>query len=257
MSTDFALALDADGSVFAWGPGQQQQLGRRVIERRRSRALLPSRLAIPKTRKIVSIHAGNDHAFAIDSEGDTWACGLNNFAQTGIPDYAGIDGATIIAPRKVPSLVGKKWKMVSGGRHHSLVITQDGECLVWGRMDGSQLGVDVAKLPVNDATKILLDERQNPRVLLQLTILPIGKYVYVAAGPDHSIAITSESKAYSWGFNVNYQCGQGTSDDIAMAKLMNAKSIRDTKLAWAGAGGQFSMLAAPEGTEAHMPNEVP
>lgn len=257
VGTDFALALDASGSVFAWGPGQEHQLGRRVIERHRSRALLPSRVAIPKSRKVVSIHAGSDHAFAIDSEGVTWAWGLNNFAQTGIPDSAGTDGASIIAPRKVTALADKNMKMISGGRHHSLGVTEDRQCLVWGRLDGDQLGLDVSKLPLNDDTKVLLDERQKPRALLQPTPLPIGNCTYVAAGTDHSIAITSEGRAYSWGFNINYQCGQGTSDDIAIAKLMNAKSIRETKLTWAGCGGQFSMLAAVAGAEARLPNGVP
>lgn len=80
VGADFALALDAQGRVYAWGSGQQQQLGRRIVERRRHQALVPQRVEFPKSVKVDSIHAGIDHAFAIDASGDTWAWGLNNFA---------------------------------------------------------------------------------------------------------------------------------------------------------------------------------
>lgn len=147
--------------------------------------------------------------------------------------------------------------MVHGGRHHSVGVTHAGECLVWGRMDGGQLGLDVATLPLDDTSKVLVDARGRPRILLQPTALPITNCVYATAGPDHCIAITADGKAYSWGFNVNYQCGQGTSDDITIAKLMDRKAIRNTKLCWAGAGGQYSMLASYQDEAEHLTNGVP
>lgn len=246
VGTDFALALDVNGVAYAWGPGQQDQLGHRVIERRRAQALLPNRLPLPKKVKVVSIHAGNDHAFAIDSNGDTWAWGANSFGQTGIAAGAGNDNATVGVPTKVPSLVGKKMKSVSGGRHHSMGLTQSGQLLAWGRTDMSQLGLDMSRLPTDQPKKVVLDDFNKPRILLEPTPLDnVGHCVLVSAGPDQTIAVNSEGKAFSWGFSSNYQTGQGTEDDIPIAKLMNGKAIRDTKLTWAGCGGQFSMLAAP------------
>lgn len=241
---DFALALDIDGHVFAWGVGKQHQLGRRIIERRRFESLVPARVELPKRRKMVSIHTGIDHAFAVDEDGDTWAWGLNNFAQTGISTNAGKGEASIAAPRKVPALAGKQMRMLSGGRHHSIGVTSAGECLVWGRTDGYQLGLDLTQLPIQDPNRVLTDDRGRPRILLQPTALPIPNCIFATAGTDHCIAIDLEGKAWSWGFNVNYQCGQGSSDDIEVAKIIDKKSVRDQKFYWAGAGGQYSMLAA-------------
>nr|POF14307.1 protein pim1 [Quercus suber] len=244
VGADFALALDHQGCVFAWGSGEQHQLGCRVVERRRLKTLLPHRVELPKKVKIVSIHAGIDHAFAIDAAGDVWAWGLNNFGQTGITDAAGGDDATVIKPTKVSALAGRNMRTVHGGRHHSIGVTAAGECLVWGRMDGAQMGLDVSKLSLDDPTKITVDDRGKPRILLEPTALPIPKCVDATAGPDHCIAVTQDGKAYSWGFNVNYQCGQGTDDDILVAKLINGKAVRDVNICWAGAGGQYSMLAS-------------
>ncbi|RMZ79041.1 hypothetical protein DV737_g3578, partial [Chaetothyriales sp. CBS 132003] len=244
VGNDFALALDATGKVYAWGNGQQAELGRRLIERRRNEGLVPTRIGFPKRTTIVSIHAAANHAFAIDSHGDTWAWGSNNFGQTGITSGAGQGEAVVCPPQLVASLKGSKMQTVDGGLHHSIALTQSGECLVWGRVDGFQTGLDVGKLPVDDASKVITDTRGNPRILLHPTALPIPSSVYVTAGSDHNFAVTAEGKAYSWGFNATYQCGQGTDDDVQTATLMNGKQIRDEKIVWAGAGGQYGMLAS-------------
>ena len=243
VGNDFCLALDAEGTVFSWGTGEQGQLGRRLIERRRVMALLPTRLALAK-KKIVSVHAGADHGFAIDSDGNTWAWGSNNFGQVGITTGAGQERSIVVPPRKVASLAGKNMKMIEGGSHHSVGVTQGGECFVWGRIDGAQMGLDIDKLLLGDPDKVLVDHGR-PRILLQPTSLPLSGCVYVAAGSDHNIVITSDGKAYSWGFNANYQCGQGSSDDeISMASLIKGPVIDDKKMSWAGAGGQYSMLGS-------------
>lgn len=211
VGNDFCLALDVKGTVFAWGSGEQGQLGRHLIERRGITALLPGRVALAK-KNIVSIHTGANHAFAIDAIGNTWAWGSNNFGQVGVPTGAGQGGSTVFPPRKVVSLLGKNMKMIQGGIHHSVGVTHGGECIVWGRVDGSQMGLDANKLLLDDPNRVIVD-RGRPRILLRPTSLPLSGCVHAAAGSDHNIVITSDGKAYSWGFNANHQCGQGSSDD--------------------------------------------
>jgi regulator of chromosome condensation len=244
VGADFALALDATGRVFAWGCGQQCELGHRLIERRRALALLPNPLRLSRSAKIVSIHAAMNHAFAVDAKGDTWAWGSNNFAQMGSGLSADEEDGTVAVVQRVRSLVGKKMKMIEGGSHHSVGVTRSGECLVWGRIDGGQLGLDVSKLPLDDPNKVIVDSRNKPRILLQPTPLPISNCAHAASGSDHSLLVVSEGKVYSWGFNATYQCGQGTDDDILVAKQMNGKQVRDQKITWAGGGGQYSMFAS-------------
>lgn len=240
---DFCLALNSAGSVYAWGSGEQSQLGRRLLLRRILLSLVPDHVGF-RGKKIVSIHACSNHAFAIDDRGDIWAWGSNNFGQTGISSGAGIGGSTIISPQKVTALSGRGVRIIRGGAHHSIAITQDGECLVWGRMDGSQMGVGSVNLPLNDSKVVAMDERGKPRILLQPTLLPLPKCHYAAAGSDHNIVVTTDGKAFSWGFNVNYQCGIGTEDDVDIPQVIENSAVRDKHIIWAGAGGQYSMLAA-------------
>ena len=64
----------------------------------------------------------------------------------------------------------------------------------------------------------------------------------VAAGTDNSFAITSDGKAYSWGFSSNYQTGQGSIDDVKTPTQIDNTAIRGKQILLAGAGGQFSVL---------------
>lgn len=242
VGSNFCLALDARGFVFAFGAGDQGELGRRLLSRRWNLCLRPA--LVEMSKRIVSIHAGVNHAFAIDVNGDTWGWGLNNFAQTGVIQGAGEEGNAIFSPQRVKSLIGKNMKMVEGGSHHSIGVTHSGDCYVWGRMDGAQMGLDVSQLPLNDP-EIVVSERGRPRILLQPTRLPVSGCVFADAGSDHNLVVTSEGRAYSWGFNATYQCGQHTTQDIPVAKLIDNTAVREKKLCWAGAGGQYSFLASP------------
>jgi regulator of chromosome condensation len=67
---------------------------------------------------------------------------------------------------------------------------------------------------------------------------------FVAAGTDTSFAIDVKGRVYSWGFSANYQTGQGTTDDIEVPTLIDNSAIRDREIIWAGAGGQYSIVAA-------------
>jgi regulator of chromosome condensation len=240
--SDFALAVDKDGDVYGWGAGQQSQLGRRLLDRHRFKALVPNRLALPR-KSVTHIYAGANHAFAIDKNGNTWAWGSNNFGQTGITTHAGEDNSIVTAPTQVPSL--QNMKMLAGGNHHSIGIDSDDNALVWGRMDSGQIGIDKSLLPVDDDTQVLKNARGQPAILLQPAMVPNLKAKVVAAGSEHCLVATPEGKVWSWGFGTSYQTGQGTVESIEVARLIDNTALRERKVSWVGGGGQYSVFAAP------------
>ncbi|PWY69812.1 Ran exchange factor Prp20/Pim1 [Aspergillus sclerotioniger CBS 115572] len=235
-----ALALDNKGAVFSWGSGQQNQLGRRIIERNRLNGLQPREFGLPKD--IVHIGCGAFHSFAIHQSGKVYAWGLNSFGETGIRAGAGDDEAAIVHPTVVDSLSGKIITQICGGAHHSLAIANDGECLVWGRLDGHQTGLKIDSLPDEAVIK---DERGRARILIEPKPVPGIKVNAVAAGSDHSIAIDVDGRPWSWGFSATYQTGQGIQDDVEVATIIENTAVRGKKLNWAGAGGQFSVFTEP------------
>jgi regulator of chromosome condensation len=237
------LALDVNGSVFAWGCGQQNQLGRRVVERTKTQGLVPREFGLPK-KAIKYVECGGYHSFAIDTKDRVWAWGLNNFGETGISDNAGEDDAVILKPAVVEALSGKQISCIKGGSHHSIAVTGAGECLVWGRLDGSQCGIPISELP-DEAT--IKDASGNARILADPTVVKAvqGKVVFATASSDHSFAITDEGHAYSWGFSANYQTGQGTDEDVEVATKIDNTATRGRQINFVTSGGQFSILTAP------------
>ncbi|XEV04463.1 hypothetical protein FSHL1_009750 [Fusarium sambucinum] len=233
------LALDHKGNVVAWGCGQQNQLGRRIIERNKMSSLIPQGVGLPRG-KIAKIACGSYHSFAIDKEGVVYGWGLNNFGEIGVESNAGEDDAVILRPAKLTYLDDYNITEIDGGEHHSLACSDKGDLLTWGRVDGYQVGFEFDKLSEDNA---IYDERGNARILFKPTIQPdVKDIVSVAAGTDNNFAIASDGKVYSWGFSSNYQTGQGTIDDIHIPTLVDNTAIRDKKIIGAGAGGQYSVL---------------
>ena len=243
-----ALALDSSGCVIAWGSGQQNQLGRRVIERTKTEGLKPRAFGLPKGPKngIKAIETGAYHSFAISKNGSVYGWGLNNMGETGIMTNAGQDDATVAKPEIIEDLKGKDIVSIKGAGHHSLAATAEGDCLVWGRIDGHQMGIaddEIAKMPTD---AYIVNQNDKPAILRPSRVTTIkGKVVHVAGSSDQSIAVTKEGKAWSWGFSTNYQTGQGTTDDVEVATLIDNTAIREQEINGASMGGQYSIITAP------------
>lgn len=234
-----ALALDAKGVIWAWGCGEQNQLGRLLFGRRFMECLNPHPVEIKGVKQIAS---GEYHSFAIDNRDNVWSWGLNSFGEAGDVKTAGGDLA--IFPTKIRALCAKGVICLDGGAHHSAAVTADGQCFVWGRLDGGQLGIDFSPGQLQDENLVRYDEREKPRICLRPTLVPELEVGFVACGTDHTIFITKGGTPYVTSFNSQGQLGLGKEDDdVMVARPIQSKGVKDRVLAWAGAGGQFSMVA--------------
>ncbi|EMS69261.1 S8 family serine peptidase, partial [Ruminiclostridium cellobioparum] len=83
--------------------------------------------------QFVKIAGGNHHSLALDSNGDVWACGLNNYGELG-------DGTktTRATPVKVGGL--SKITAIACGSSHSMALKNDGTVWAWGNNYYGQLG---------------------------------------------------------------------------------------------------------------------
>ncbi|KAF4468644.1 Regulator of chromosome condensation beta-lactamase-inhibitor II [Fusarium albosuccineum] len=242
-----ALALDAKGCVWGWGAHEQNQLGRRLL-RRHQEHLRPRPVEVCRNQAKY-IASGEYHSFAIDRKDNVWAWGLNSFGEAGYAKGAGGDSAVLPYPMKIPGLSGQGVMVIAGGAHHSAAVAANGKCLVWGRLDGGQLGINFTPEQLEDEDLIRYDERNKPRICLCPTMVPnIGEVVYVACGTDHTIFVTIEGTAYATGFGSSGQLGLGSYRDIEVARKIKDEHLKHSIITWAGAGGQFSIVAGPDET---------
>ncbi|KAK6461026.1 pheromone response pathway [Scheffersomyces coipomensis] len=240
---DHLLALDAKGIVYAWGNGQQFQLGRRVIERHRFRTLEPQQFGLYNIKYIAS---GDFHCFAIDHDYQVFAWGLNQYGQCALTDVNGEleDGSLITKPTLIPALSNKKIVKIVSGEHHALALTDSGDVFSWGRYDMKEVGIPKDKLPEST----FKDAHGQPRSVPVPTKLIFGvgekevKIKEIGTGSHHSFAITDDGFVYAWGFADTYGPGLGPlEEDVEKPERIVNTATKYYDIQLIDAGGQFSV----------------
>ena len=249
---DHILFLDEEGMVFAWGNGQQYQLGRKVMERYRLRTLDPRPLGLKHIKYIAS---GENHCFAVRKDGKLFSWGLNQFGQCGTSDSIE-DGSLVTSPTPVKfpndevknAFDGSKIKAIAAGEHHSLILLENGDLYSFGRVDMFEIGIPRTKFPEGYTYR---DEHERPRAVpLPTKLQDVPKFKQVAAGSHHSLAIAKNGIVYSWGFGETYAVGQGPSgDDIEVPTRIKNTATQDHNIIMVGCGGQFSVSGGVKLTE--------
>ncbi|KAA8570910.1 hypothetical protein EYC84_000293 [Monilinia fructicola] len=229
------------GAVFAWGAGEHNQLGRRIVERTRLNALVPREFGLPKA--MVDIFCGSEHSFALHKNGTVYSWGANNMGQCGQFNKDGTLTEEVTSnATKVDILKGKSIKMMAAGNASSLALTQEGEVLFFGKVIDGLSGVDYAKLPED----MFIRNESNQRSVAKTPITLPFKGSFIAVGSDHSIVLGQDGTGghHSWGFNTYNQTGlEDDEDTIYIADELENKHINGKKLVWAAGGGQFTFLA--------------
>ncbi|KUG09036.1 hypothetical protein ASU33_19625 [Solirubrum puertoriconensis] len=124
---DYALALQQDGTLWAWGNNEHGQLGRG------DQSYAPNPVQISPGVRWQCLAAGRSHTLAVRRDGTLWAWGHNDEGQLG-------DGTT--STRLSPVQIGtdSAWRSVAAGRFHSVAVKRDGTVWTWGNNDAGQLG---------------------------------------------------------------------------------------------------------------------
>ena len=194
-----SVALCVDGTIATWGDNLEGQLGNGDFFSRSS--TVPTAVEqgfLPAGIHPVAVSAGGSHTLALFSDGKVYAWGDNQYGQVGSNDAPADHNWPVLAKG---ALNGKRVIGISAGEHHSLAVCDDGFVAAWGRGEFGQLG--------NGDTA-----NQDEPEPVDLTDLPVGeKFVAVAAGRWHSMALTSGGKVFTWGLNSQGQLGDGSTND--------------------------------------------
>ena len=224
--------------------GEEGQLGRRVVERRKIRGTLPEKIVLgnKRNRKAVAVGAGNNHSFAVDEDGVVWAWGINAKGQlgTGVGDLR-VDGE-VMTPKKVIGLskeeLGGETSVVeiAGGDLHTLFLTSDGRVFACGLSEEGRLGLD----DDDDA----FADRKFPDFLPEPVHIPFpdshedDPVVHVACGTNNNLAVTKDGALYSWGRQVVGELGLGHDEDVKTPAVVVKRSGNSWSAEQVACGGQ-------------------
>lgn len=143
----FALAVDSNGMVWAWGDNLLGQLGvntATICPDGDPCAQTPVQLTNPS--HVSSVAAGAEFGLALDANGTVWSWGDNSSGELGTGDAS----ITRTIPMPVYTLTGVK--SIAAGDFHALALEPDGTVWSWGDNSFGQLGVTTVRSsnsPVN------------------------------------------------------------------------------------------------------------
>ena len=137
---------------------------------------------------MVAIAAGNDHACALTTDGGVKCWGKNGWGQLG-------DGTTTqrLTPTPVSGLSSGVAEITAGSTQTCAIIT-GGAVKCWGGNANGQLG---------DGTTT---QRLTPTAVIGLA----SGVTAIAAGANHTCALTTGGGVLCWGYNGTFQLGDGT-----------------------------------------------
>ncbi|KAF8631540.1 hypothetical protein AX15_002296 [Amanita polypyramis BW_CC] len=239
--TNHLIVLTTHGNIYTLGAGEQAQLGRRVLDRRKIHGTVPEKIVLgSRSRKAVGVGAGAFHSFAIDESGTVWGWGLNSMGQLGT-GHTSSDDNVVQLPKKVKRLSkeeldGDVVVQIAAGDHHTLFRTERGKVYACGRAESGQLGLAdddpaLAERPdhefVTEPVPIKLPDHTDP-------------VVHVSAVAHYNMATTKGGALYSWGQGIQGELGV-PDEVIRMPRQLVRKEGGKWFAASVSCGGQHAL----------------
>lgn len=202
-----SLAIDRHGSPFSWGNGQGGRLGHNseVGENQ------PRKIEALEGKFIKFIEAGDASSACIshDSNVYTWGSGLNGRLGNGTKH-------NLLLPEMSQELKKKQVQSITKGTNTTFAIFECRKVFGWGSSKNGKLGFD---LPQGKNYEL-------PREIISLT----GHEIYqIAAGPFHTLCLTSAGKILSMGNSKDGKLGlqlqEGTVVDVELPQVIKCSHI--------------------------------
>jgi hypothetical protein len=176
-------ALTSTGLVQCWGSNGYGELGNGST----TNSITPVTVT-GLSGPIAALAAGAQHTCALTDAGTVQCWGYNPYGQLG---NGGTANSSI--PVTVTGLSGPATAVVAGG-YHTCVLTSAGAVQCWGHNVNGQLG--------NGGTA---------KSAIPVTVTGLSESATaLAAGTNHSCALTSLGALRCWGINANGQLGDGS-----------------------------------------------
>jgi alpha-tubulin suppressor-like RCC1 family protein len=182
----YTCALTTAGGVYCWGDNYKGQLGDGTTNDKTTPVAVNG-----LGSGVASIATGVNHACAITASGAVKCWGDNQFGQLG--DGTKTDSTTPVAVSGLASGVAA----ITAGDGHTCAVTTSGAVQCWGYNGEGELGIGTTSI--------------GSTIPVAVSGLTSG-VTAIAAGDNHTCAVTTAGAPYCWGRNDSYQLGSDPYD---------------------------------------------
>jgi alpha-tubulin suppressor-like RCC1 family protein len=224
------LILKNDGTVWASGDNSAGELGNGGTTPASTPVQVKTNSSTNLTN-IVAVAAANDESFAVDASGNVWAWGLNTNSQLGIGTSSNALYATQISTNTLSNMIG-----IAASGNHAVALRTDGSVWGWGANASGQVGNGATSAWVTTPTQVLAPSGQSGN---------LAGIVAVAAGTNHSLALTSGGNVYAWGSDSAGQLGDAdtslTSQSLPVVVQKSGVALTNVVALAGGAINSFAL----------------
>mmetsp|Transcript_8992 Transcript_8992/g.15604 ORF Transcript_8992/g.15604 Transcript_8992/m.15604 type:complete len:661 (+) Transcript_8992:155-2137(+) len=200
-----STAISRKGELYSWGLGSNGELG---LGRWGPIEQVVPRQCSSSSVRIVSVACGANHTLAIAETGTLWSCGKNRHEQLGTATM--VDGSRL---QMVMNLAGYRIVSSAAGSAHSMALASDGSLFTWGSGSHGQLGHSqlqaVAEAMPGQNHPITMPTATKISRLDPASLSPENRVTAIAAGAQHSMALTVGGAILAFGANSHGQLGTG------------------------------------------------
>jgi alpha-tubulin suppressor-like RCC1 family protein len=196
-----SLALQDDGTVWAWGYDAYGELGDGTL----GGGICACRRTAVQTlglSGVTAISAGGAHSLALLSDGTVWAWGSSVYGE--LRDGTTGDPSCLCRTTPVQVLSLSGGVAISGGAGYSLALLSDGTVRAWGNNQYGQLG-----------------DGPTAARHIPVQVSGLSGVIAISGGGEHSLALKSDGTVWAWGWNYYGQLGN---PDICMGSFCYSTS---------------------------------
>ncbi|KAB7498005.1 Protein RCC2-like protein [Armadillidium nasatum] len=219
-SSAHGVIITAEGKVMTFGRNEKGQLGTGDTENRNVPVMLDS----IKDLTVVAAAVGRNHSLFLTDRGSVFSCGDNKSGQCGVGNTTSI----IHTPCRI-SFKESKVVKIACGADFSMIIDKRGYLYSFGLPEYGQLGHNTDGKFFVSSNKLTYQFETSPRrvpVFVERskdghpTPVTDVKIVDIACGNNHSVAIDSKKRAYSWGFGGYGRLGHSDPKDEMVPRII-------------------------------------
>lgn len=217
-----SLLLNEQGQVFSFGSNDFGILGLGPFGSKADRPIL---IEAPYTGQMTAISAGINFSLLLNSQGQVFSFGNNQYGRLGLGHTGNKTIPTLIEDPELGHIVA-----ISAGHYHALLLNSQGQVFSFGGNGSGQLGLGD------------LRNRGHPDLIYTSTISSI---VAISAGSSHSLILNESGQVFSFGQGEYGQLGFSSLEDVKIPTLVDHPDLG--QIVMISAGDDFSLIANDQG----------